>query len=137
MRRGTAGASECSVLSPARLPLQIWCKEHARLSCECLRQCHAHYCNEEDGDPSDCISYREPHSEWPARRPGALLARAASRPPAVAIIAPCLRVEPSQLPPRLRRRLLRAPGRPGEPDLHLPRQGRARRQRGCQPSATV
>jgi hypothetical protein len=49
--------------APPLLPLQMWCKEHARLSCECMRQCHAHYCNEENGDPAECVSFREPHSE--------------------------------------------------------------------------
>jgi hypothetical protein len=57
---------------PAHLPAQLFCKEQARMSCECLRQCHAHYCNASTIDPGnyDCISYREPLGGWPAG-PGA------------------------------------------------------------------
>ncbi len=55
------------------LPAQLFCKERALMSCECIRQCHAFYCKPLAQEPwvYDCTNFRAPHGELP-RRPAAL-----------------------------------------------------------------
>ena len=45
--------------------MQLFCKERGFLSCECMRQCHRHYCQVSPERPweYDCTSFRETHGE--------------------------------------------------------------------------
>jgi hypothetical protein len=45
--------------------VQLFCKEQALQSCECLRQCHAHYCTASDVRPWEytCTAFRALHGE--------------------------------------------------------------------------
>jgi hypothetical protein len=59
---------------PAPPPLaacaaQLFCKERALMSCECIRQCHAHYCKPLEKLPwvYDCTNFRAPHGGPPGR----------------------------------------------------------------------
>jgi hypothetical protein len=44
---------------------QLFCKERALMSCECMRQCHAFYCRAQEKQPwvYDCTNFKAFHGE--------------------------------------------------------------------------